>query len=89
MFDFPPRPTGLDYVYDPYLPGTIIEEEGSDFFDLNDAILLPEGRKFVLKDGFQNSNPNGSSYYFWLEPKGMEIAISFLLGALLFKKICE
>ena len=77
VFDFLPKPAGLDYIYVSYLPGTITEEDGSDAFDLTDAVVLPEGTKFVLKDGFQNRNLNGSSYYFWLEPEGVEIDSNF------------
>ena len=77
VFDFLPKPAGLDYVYVSYLPGTIKEEDGSDAFDLTDAIVLPEGTKFVLKDGFQDRNLNGSSYYFLLEPEGVEIDSNF------------
>lgn len=77
VFDSLPKPAGLDYIYVSYLPGSIKEEDGSDAFDLTDAVVLPEGTKFVLKDGFQNRNLNGSSYYFWLEPEGVEIDSNF------------
>ena len=77
VFDSLPKPAGLDYIYVSYLPGTIKEEDGSDPFDLTDAIVLPEGTKFVLKDGFQDRNLNGSSYYFLLEPEGVEIDSNF------------
>ena len=82
VFDFLPKPTGIDYVYDSYLPGTIKKEDGSEAFDLSDAIVLPEGTKFVLKDGFQNRNMNGSIYYFWLEPEGVEIDSHFFFTPL-------
>ena len=82
VFDFLPKLGGLDYVYVSYLPGTIAEEDGSDAFDLTDAIVLPEGTKFILKDGFQNRNLNGSSYYFWLEPEGVEIDSNFFFTPL-------
>jgi len=82
VFDFLPKPTGIDYIYDSYLPGTITKEDGSEAYDLSDAVVLPEGAKFVLKDGFQNRNLNGSNYYFWLVPEGVEIDSHFFFTPL-------
>ena len=82
MFDFLPKPAGLEHVYVSYVPGTIANEDGSEAFDLTDEIVLPEGTKFVLKEGFQNRNLNGSNYYFWLEPEGVEIDSHFFFTPL-------
>ena len=40
VFDFLPKPTGIDYIYDSYLPGTITKEDGSEAYDLSDAVVL-------------------------------------------------
>lgn len=82
VFDFLPKPEGRDYFYSSYLPGTITTQDGSDVHDLTEAVVLPEGTKFILKDGFQNRNMNGSDYYFWLEPEGVEIDSHFFFTPL-------
>lgn len=82
MFDFLPKPDGRNYIYDNYDPGTVTKEDGTEAYDLTDAIAVPAGTRFVLKDGFQNRNLNGSQYYFWLEPETLVLDSSYFFTPL-------
>ena len=77
VFNFLPKPEGLTYTYGDYIPGTVSNQDGTEAYDLSEAIHVPAGTRFILKDGFQNRTMNGSSYYFWLEPEGLELESNF------------
>ena len=82
VFDFLPKPEGRTYTYADYIPGNVSKQDGSEAYDLTEAIEVPAGTEFILKDGIQNRTMNGSNYYFWLEPKAFELDSSFIYSPL-------
>lgn len=77
VFDFLPKPDGRTYVYAEYFPGTVLNQDGSEAYDLSDAIEVPAGARFIVRDGFQDRNMNGSTYYFQLDPEALTLDSSF------------
>lgn len=69
-----PIPDGINHVYTEYVPGDILAEDGSEFYDLSNVIEIPIGTRFTLKDGFQDRTINSSSYYvYWMIPEGITL----------------
>ncbi|MEO9516907.1 MAG: hypothetical protein ABJH45_22285 [Paracoccaceae bacterium] len=72
-----PVPDGVDHDYSHYVPGLFLTEDGKDLVDISDAIEVPVGSRFILKDGFQQRTLNENAFYFWLEPEGISLDSSF------------
>ena len=78
MWRFLPIPEGRKHIYGAYVPGDLTDNNGVDLVDLTDAIEVPAGTRFVLKDGFQTRDLNSSDHYYWLEPEGIRLDSLFL-----------
>ena len=77
MWRFLPIPEGRKHFYGAYEPGSMTDNDGKDLVDVTGAIEVPAGTQFILKDGFHDRDMNSSEYYYWLEPKGIELDSSF------------
>ncbi len=77
-----PRPENVSHIYGDYIPGTFLKEDGSDITDLTDAIHVPAGTRFILKDGFHHRTLNSSRFYFWLEPETISLDSSYFYQSL-------
>ena len=72
-----PIPEGVDHYYGHYVPGLFLTEDGKEIVDISDAIEVPVGSRFILKDGFQRRTLNENEFYFWLEPEDISLDSSF------------
>ena len=77
MWHFLPIPEGHKHIYGAYEPGSLTDNEGVELINITDAIEVPAGTRFILKDGFQSQNINSRDYYYWLEPEGIKLDSSF------------
>lgn len=77
VFDILPKPDGATYIYSDYTPGEFLREDGSEIVDLTNAIDVPVGTRFILRDGFQHRTLNQSQYFYWLEPENLSLDSSY------------
>ena len=77
-----PIPDGVGHVYSAHVLGEFLTEDGSEVVFVEDAIDVPVGTKFILKDGYQDRTLNKSNYLYWLAPEGIELDSLYVYHAL-------
>lgn len=89
VFNFLPKPEEADYIYRDYVPGTYLDKDGKEAIDLTGAIEVPEGTRFIFRDGFQHRTLNDTEFFYWLVPDGLELDSSYFFRSIGLGKTVE